>query len=450
MVSTDAFFRERYYVVDHIATGGMSEVYAALDVTVPEFVAIKFIREELADDDTIVRRFAREREIYRRLSHPNLVNMLDDGETEEDGPFIVQEFLRGRSLDRILGDFPQGMPYQAVVPIASDVAEALLYTHSHGVIHRDVQPANIMVHPEGSSRLFDFGIARGEGFASITQAGTIMGTVVYSSPEQNAGEQVDERTDVYSLGAVMFEMLTGARFNPARNVPDALEFQKLPPRSARELNPEVPEALDELVSWMLRPDPDERAPSMKEVLIRLGKFSLEVEDEACRHMAVSPVLIKLSNARKAFYAGRLDEAMEIARELEMHYRAGGRMASPAPIFYLMGKITAAQGRADKSVRYFEKALFLAPGNPDYALDYALVLVREKRYPKALRVVRDVLSRNGGGGARMLEWLEKMLRRKDEVFDEKRIHEAAKEASASGSLRSKENCVLSWLRVLLGG
>ncbi len=198
----------RYELSHLVARGGMAEVYRARDQLLDRPVALKVLFPELSVDRSFVERFRREAQAAANLSHPNIVPVFDWG--EDNGTyFIVMEFVDGRALSSILRTAGPLHPDRAA-EIAADVAGALSYAHRHGVVHRDVKPGNVLITEEGTIKVTDFGIARAVNTEeSLTQTGAVMGTATYFSPEQAEGMGVDSRSDIYSLGVVIFEMVTG-------------------------------------------------------------------------------------------------------------------------------------------------------------------------------------------------------------------------------------------------
>jgi serine/threonine-protein kinase len=253
----------RYHVVDRIAAGGMGEVFRARDAVLERDVAIKVLHRQLAGDSGFVERFRREARAAANLSHPNIVAVHDWGAV--DGIYyMVMEYVRGQSAREILNAEGLLAPAQAV-DVLLPVLSALGHAHRQGIVHRDVKPENVMITREGAVKVADFGLARAYADAQITEAGTVTGTVQYLAPEQLQGEPADPRTDLYSLGIVAFELLTG-RLPFAAETPMAIAVkhlhERVPAPSSR--NPAVPKGLDGWVASMTEKNRELRPESAGE------------------------------------------------------------------------------------------------------------------------------------------------------------------------------------------
>ncbi len=281
-------FSGRYRVVRHLARGGMAEVYLGRDELLDRPVAIKVLVSELAADDSFVERFRREARAAAGLNHHNIVSIYDFG--EDDGAyFIVMEYVDGRTLRDIIRAGGPMAPADAV-QVGAEVAAALAAAHSQGIVHRDVKPANVLIAGK-TVKVTDFGIARAANVRQgLTMPGTVLGTASYLSPEQAQGVEVDHRSDIYSLGMVLWEMLTGkAPFTGDSPVAIAYQqlSQKAPPPSTH--NPRVPSALDAVVMKAMSKDPAARQASAEELRTDLLDIDRAVGDPDATAAVVSPV-----------------------------------------------------------------------------------------------------------------------------------------------------------------
>ncbi len=271
-------FDGRYQVVRKLGAGGMANVYLAEDQELGRRVAIKILNERHANDEQFVERFRREAKNAAALSHPNIVSIYDRGEAEGTY-YIAMEYLDGRSLkELILSRGPA--PLNVAIEYVRQILSALRFAHRHGIVHRDIKPHNVLVDAEGRVKVTDFGIARA-GASQMTEAGSIVGTAQYLSPEQARGTDVDQRSDLYSLGIVLYELLTGTLpFNGDTPVEIAMKHLSQTPELPSVLRPELPRELDLVVTRALAKDPDERYQSAEEMDADLERLS--------RGAAVSP------------------------------------------------------------------------------------------------------------------------------------------------------------------
>ncbi|MCU0272305.1 MAG: Stk1 family PASTA domain-containing Ser/Thr kinase [Acidimicrobiales bacterium] len=266
-------FSGRYELQRRLGRGGMAEVFLARDQLLDRPVAVKVLAPELARDPSFVERFRREAQAAANLSHPNIVNVYDWGE-EHNTYFIVMEYVEGPTLADILRTDGALDPDRAA-SIASDIAAALSFAHRNGLVHRDIKPGNVLVSPGGQVKVADFGIATvvaGEE-AQLTQAGTVMGTATYFSPEQAQGRPVDPRSDLYSLGVVLYEMLVGAPpFSGDNSIAIAYQHVQDQPVAPRQLGVRVAESLEAITLKLLAKNPANRYPSAEDLRSDLRRY----------------------------------------------------------------------------------------------------------------------------------------------------------------------------------
>jgi serine/threonine protein kinase len=296
-VSTFTQLGDRYDVGQVIGRGGMAEVYEGTDRRLNRRVAIKVLRPDLARDPMFQERFRREAQSAAGLNHPNIVAIYDTGEdligegaNQVSVPYIVMEFVDGVTLRHMLNNGPRILPERALEVIAGVLA-ALDYAHRHGIVHRDIKPANIMINTNGDSKVMDFGIARAmsDAATSVTATSAVMGTAQYLSPEQARGELVDARSDIYSSGCVLYELLTGVTpFNGDSPVAIAYQHVNEPPKPPSSLDNSIPSSLDSITLGALA-----KAPSSR------YQTAAEMRSDVERSIAGMPIVSRQSHLTEA-------------------------------------------------------------------------------------------------------------------------------------------------------
>jgi len=316
-------FSGRYEITNHLARGGMAEVYLAHDLMLDRPVALKVLFPELSTDRNFVERFRREAQAAANLSHPNIVSIYDWG--EEDGTyFIVMEYIEGRTLGQIIRGEGPLLPDRAA-EIGADVAAALGFAHKSGVVHRDVKPGNVLISTNGQVKVTDFGIARAANSdQDLTQTGAVMGTATYFSPEQAQGDRIDRRSDVYSLGVVLYEMCVGkppfSGDNPMAIAYKHVREQPVPPRA---VNGDVPATFEAIVLQAMAKNPNDRYSSADELRQDLLRFRQGRQVLANPTVAIAPVDATI--AAPAFEATQVVDRTQVADRV-----VTGRGAPPPP------------------------------------------------------------------------------------------------------------------------
>jgi serine/threonine protein kinase/Tfp pilus assembly protein PilF len=270
-LSIGSTFAERYQVIEELGKGGMGRVYKVVDTKIKEKIALKLLNPKVAADESTIERFRNELKFARKISHRNVCRMYDFSE-EKGTPYITMEYVSGEDLKSTIRRVGQLSAGKAIF-IARQVCEGLTEAHRLGVVHRDLKPRNIMIDKEGNARIMDFGIARSIKTKGITDEGVIVGTPEYMSPEQVEGKKVDHRSDIYSLGIILYEMLTGrVPFDGDTPISIAVKQKTEPAPDPRKINANIPEDLSHLILKCMEKNNENRYQSAEELLADLSKI----------------------------------------------------------------------------------------------------------------------------------------------------------------------------------
>ena len=268
----------RYEIIEKIGNGGMATVYKAKDLVLKRYVAVKILREEYTTDNEFIKRFNTEAESAASLTHPNIVSVYDVGK-EGNLYYIVMELIKGKTLKEIIVEDGR-MGWKWSVKIAKQIAQALETAHRNNIIHRDIKPHNIIITEDGTAKVTDFGIAKAVSNSTITAFGTTIGSVHYFSPEHARGGYTDAKSDLYSLGVVLYEMVTGrVPFDADTPVSVALKHMQEKPVPPIELNPAIPQSLNDLILKAMEKDPNMRYSTATEMIDDLDKILKNPEAE---------------------------------------------------------------------------------------------------------------------------------------------------------------------------
>src|SRR4030042_3492144 len=273
-----------FEIKELIATGGMAAIYKAIQVSLDRTVAIKILHGHLAQDKDFITRFEREAKAAANLKHENIVNIIEFGKAE-DVYFIAMEYVDGKSLKDLIGSM-KFVPHSIALQIAYDIGQGLEHAHQKGLVHRDIKPANILIGYDGIVKIADFGLAQAQDLTSVTVTGSIVGTPAYMSPEQASGKKVDHRTDIFSIGVVLYEMLTGTKPFAGENYSSVIHaIMTLKPRPSFDANPLIPKEVNDIIEKMLEKDLDQRISKISDVNASIESYFKQRNEEiSCREI----------------------------------------------------------------------------------------------------------------------------------------------------------------------
>jgi serine/threonine-protein kinase len=366
----------RYRLEGRLGFGGMSTVHLALDQRLERQVAVKLLAEHLADDPTFVSRFQREAQAAARLVHPNIVQVFDSGRDQRTGQyFIVMEYIEGQSCAEILRD-DGWMEVDDALDIIEGACEGLEYAHRHGVVHRDVKPGNLLRAREGAIKLADFGIAKATEQSSITQVGSVLGTAAYLAPEQARGEEAGPSADLYALGVVTYQLISGRLPYEATSLTElALKQQQEEPPTLDTLVAAVTPELADAVAVALALDPRERYPTARDMRRGLANGVKGVSPD--RQQRTSPRATQPTSATTVLPASR--SATPPGRAVAVRRPRQGPPRAKAPVVQPAASSRDASRRAGRS-RLLIALLAL------FALALAIVVVVIVTAPASSKVV----------------------------------------------------------------
>jgi len=358
----------KYKLIKEIGRGGMGEVYLAEDTESGEKLALKILPPELTRSPQYVERFHREAKAISSLDHPNIIKVYEIGE-EEGVHYIAMEFLGGAALGDLLRKRGR-LPVSEAVRIIISIAEALECAHSSGIVHRDVKPDNILSDENGRFKIMDFGIARITEGTQLTMTGTIMGTPEYMSPEQAGGKKVDQRTDIYSLGIVFYEMLTGRVPFHAETALEVIQMHLTQtPESPKTLNPNIPGNLSAIIGKMVEKNPADRYASFRHVVNAISQAipKTMIEATGAHATAIQPKKEPLPARHPAEKAGtRVKEqvVLRIPTSVKAAFALSIILNVVLFVMYMIGKPSSGDEQQVKNAFALGSQVFATPVEAD--------------------------------------------------------------------------------------
>ncbi len=373
-----------FQILEDLGHGGMGGVYIGFDSRTKMLVAIKTLFSEFSRDEAYVRRFQREAEVYRKLNHPNIVAFVDAG-FENGSYFIAMEHVKGQALDSIIKN-SGALPFDSAVKIMGHLADAIAHAHDQGVIHRDLKPQNIMISEEGVVKLLDFGIAQTDDGLVKTVTGSILGTFFYSSPEQNQGKKIDERSDLYSLGLVFYEILTGKRALMGNTLLEVTAFQM---RSAiptpSTVVAEIPGNLDKIVMKLLEKNPNNRYETANDLIKDIQAFKENPSFDPDSELFDCEELSEWwETAKTALLTQDFDRAIEYANRVLEHQK------DSAELYLLLGKAYAGKKVMSQAMDFLRRATKMEPENMEFILEHAIALFKLDCHKEAKQKFKQYL------------------------------------------------------------
>lgn len=325
MIKIGMMIVDRYEILEKIGTGGMSDVYKSKDHKLNRYVAVKVLKQEFSENANFVSKFRVEAQAAAGLMHPNIVNVYDVGE-ENDVYFIVMELVEGITLKKYI-ERKARLSVKEAISIAIQVSMGIEAAHNNHIIHRDIKPQNIIISKEGKVKVTDFGIAKAATSNTITS--NVMGSVHYTSPEQARGGYSDEKSDIYSLGITMFEMLTGrVPFNGETTVAIAIKHIQEPLPSPREYVSEIPISVEQIVFKCCQKSPDRRYQTMGDLIVDLKQSLINPDEdfvkmvnpdeEASTRMITDKDMVQIK--KQSIKRDSMDEALRLKKDVRRKYQ----------------------------------------------------------------------------------------------------------------------------------
>ncbi len=395
-------FARRYLILEELGKGGMGSVYKAFDKEVEEKIALKTIKPEIAADEKVIQRFRNELKIARKISHKNVCRMFDLGR-EDDTYYIAMEYVSGEDLKssvRRMGPLSTGK----VLGFATEICEGLAEAHRLGIVHRDLKPQNIMIDRDGIARIMDFGIARSRELKGMTENGSTIGTPEYMSPEQVEGEDIDQRSDIYSMGVILYEMVTGRTpFEGKTPMSVAMKHVTEKPKEPRGLNMQISEDLSRVIMKCMEKDKARRYQSALDLLYALKEIergipAIERVKPAKRSITSREITVSFSIRRFLIPAAAVLAAVIIGGGVWYFVLRPERSKPTSPVsVHTKENILAAAHESLRDKDYsaaldqFNKVLEIEPEDPDVRLNIAIILKEQGKIEEAVQEFDRVIA-----------------------------------------------------------
>jgi serine/threonine protein kinase len=354
--------------LDELGQGGMGTVFVGYHKPKKTLVAIKTLFPEYAQDEMYIARFRREVAVYQKLNHPNIVHYVDSG-CQDGTYYIALEFIHGTGLDTVI-QHKTSFPADESLDLFEPLVDAVGHAHENGVIHRDLKPQNVVISEYGVVKLLDFGIAQQDDEIIKTMAGSVLGTFFYAAPEQNQGKKIDNRSDIYALGLILYELVTGKRALAGNDLMQVtlVQMKGSIPRPST-VKPGIPPGVEKLIMKCIERDPANRYASCKDILADIQSIRNESSGDGARAPSKQDHTVLFTQAKEAMLKRNHDMALKICLEI-MEIRK-----DLPEVHNILGKVYTEKGSPQLAIEHFKESIRLAPKDKQLPVDFAVSLFK---------------------------------------------------------------------------